>query len=150
MNKATFAAGCFWGVESKFRRLPGIVNARVGYCGGTLDNPSYQDVCRGDTGHAEAIQVEFDKNVISYTEIVDFFWGMHNPTTLNQQGPDHGHQYRSAIFYHDKKQHEIALKVKQKLEQEGMFTSPIVTEIVALSAFYEAEEYHQRYHEKHK
>lgn len=150
MALATFAAGCFWGVESKFRQLPGVLDTRVGYCGGTVENPSYQDVCRGDTGHAESIRIEFDPTKISYAELVTFFWGMHNPTTPNQQGPDRGYQYRSILFYQDQEQREIALQVKQNLEQQNVFSSPIITEIVPLTSFYEAEEYHQRYHEKHR
>lgn len=145
---ATFAAGCFWGVEAKFRQLPGVKNTRVGYTGGHTENPDYKLVCTGETGHAEAIEVEFDPAVISYGQLLDFFWQIHNPTTPNRQGPDVGTQYRSAVFYHDTEQREQAENRKQELNAAGVFSQPIVTEITAASEFYPAEEYHQCYLEK--
>ena len=145
---ATFAAGCFWGVEAKFRQLPGVKNTRVGYTGGHTENPDYKLVCTGETGHAEAIEVEFDPAVISYGQLLDFFWQIHNPTTPNRQGPDVGTQYRSAVFYHDAEQKEQAENRKQELNAGGVFSQPIVTEITAASTFYPAEEYHQCYLEK--
>lgn len=145
---ATFAAGCFWGVEAKFRQLPGVKNTRVGYTGGHTENPDYKLVCTGETGHAEAIEVEFDPTVISFGQLLDFFWQIHNPTTPNRQGPDVGTQYRSAVFYHDAEQREQAENRKQELNANGVFSQPIVTEITAASEFYPAEEYHQCYLEK--
>ncbi len=145
---ATFAAGCFWGVEAKFRQLPGVKNTRVGYTGGHTENPDYKLVCTGETGHAEAIEVEFDPAVISFGQLLDFFWQIHNPTTPNRQGPDVGTQYRSAVFYHDAEQKEQAENRKQELNAGGVFSQPIVTEITAASTFYPAEEYHQCYLEK--
>lgn len=145
---ATFAAGCFWGVEAKFRQLPGVKNTRVGYTGGHTENPDYKLVCTGETGHAEAIEVEFDPTVISFGQLLDFFWQIHNPTTPNRQGPDVGTQYRSAVFYHDAEQKEQAENRKQELNAGGVFSQPIVTEITAASEFYPAEEYHQCYLEK--
>ena len=145
---ATFAAGCFWGVEAKFRQLPGVKNTRVGYTGGHTENPDYKLVCTGETGHAEAIEVEFDPAVIRYGQLLDFFWQIHNPTTPNRQGPDVGTQYRSAVFYHDAEQKEQAENRKQELNAGGVFSQPIVTEITAASTFYPAEEYHQCYLEK--
>lgn len=145
---ATFAAGCFWGVEAKFRQLPGVKNTRVGYTGGHTENPDYKLVCTGETGHAEAIEVEFDPAVISFGQLLDFFWQIHNPTTPNRQGPDVGTQYRSAVFYHDAEQREQAENRKQELNANGVFSQPIVTEITAASEFYPAEEYHQCYLEK--
>lgn len=147
-TQATFAAGCFWGVEAKFRQLPGVKNTRVGYTGGQIADPDYKLVCSGDTGHAEAIEVEFDSDVISYTELLHFFWQIHNPTTLNRQGPDVGSQYRSAVFYHNDEQRQQAENVKTDLNNSGQFSQPIVTEITAASEFYPAEEYHQCYLEK--
>ena len=145
---ATFAAGCFWGVEAKFRQLPGVKNTRVGYTGGHTENPDYKLVCTGETGHAEAIEVEFDPAVISFGQLLDLFWQIHNPTTPNRQGPDVGTQYRSAVFYHDAEQKEQAENRKQELNAGGVFSQPIVTEITAASTFYPAEEYHQCYLEK--
>lgn len=145
---ATFAAGCFWGVEAKFRQLPGVKNTRVGYTGGHTENPDYKLVCTGETGHAEAIEVEFDPAVISFGQLLDFFWQIHNPTTPNRQGPDVGTQYRSAVFYHDAEQQQQAENRKQELNANGVFSQPIVTEITAASEFYPAEEYHQCYLEK--
>ena len=145
---ATFAAGCFWGVEAKFRQLPGGKNTRVGYTGGHTENPDYKLVCTGETGHAEPIEVEFDPADISFGQLLDFFWQIHNPTTPNRQGPDVGTQYRSAVFYHDAEQKEQAENRKQELNAGGVFSQPIVTEITAASTFYPAEEYHQCYLEK--
>lgn len=145
---ATFAAGCFWGVEAKFRQLPGVINTRVGYTGGEVADPNYNMVCSGDTGHAEAIEVEFDPAVISFNQLLDFFWQIHNPTTLNRQGPDVGTQYRSAVFYHNAEQQQQAENRKQQLNADGVFSQPIITEITAASTFYPAEEYHQCYLEK--
>jgi peptide-methionine (S)-S-oxide reductase len=145
-EKATFAAGCFWGVEHKFRQLPGVIDARSGYCGGTVSRPSYQSVCTGSTGHAEAVEVAFDPARISYETLLAAFWTMHDPTQLNRQGPDVGAQYRSAIFCHDEAQRQAAeesLKAEQKKR-----TRPIVTHIAAAGPFWEAEDYHQRYIEK--
>lgn len=145
---ATFAAGCFWGVEAKFRQLAGVINTRVGYTGGQTVDPDYKQVCTGETGHAEAIEVEFDPSVISYPELLRFFWKIHNPTTLNRQGPDVGSQYRSAIFYHDDTQRQQATVVKTELNNSDNFSQPIITEISAACRFYPAEEYHQCYLEK--
>ena len=148
-EKATFAAGCFWGIEAVFRKIKGVIDATVGYTGGQTENPTYEDVCSHTTGHAEAVQVEFDPNIVSYDDLLDAFWNMHNPTTKNRQGPDIGSQYRSAIFFHSPDQEKAALASKFKLEQSGKFDKPIVTEITKTSEFYRAEEYHQRYFEKH-
>jgi peptide-methionine (S)-S-oxide reductase len=148
MDKATFAAGCFWGVEAAFRAVPGVVATTVGYAGGSFPNPTYHDVCTGRTGHAEAVQVEFDPARVSYQDLLRVFWENHDPTTLNRQGPDHGTQYRSAIFFHSPEQQAAALASKQQLERTGAFKRPIVTEITPASAFYRAEEYHQQYLEK--
>lgn len=149
MEKATFAAGCFWGVESAFRRVKGVVSTRVGYTGGTFNSPTYRDVCSGKTGHAEAVEVEFDPSIISYDELLDLFWKIHDPTTLNRQGPDIGTQYRSAVFYHSEEQEALAIKSRDKLQESGIYSEPIVTEIMPASEFFEAEEYHQQYLEKH-
>ncbi len=148
MAKATFAAGCFWGVESAFRQVAGVASATAGYTGGTFENPTYEDVCSGQTGHAEAVEVEFDPAVVSYEALLDVFWKCHDPTTPNRQGPDVGSQYRSAIFFHDADQEAKARASKQVLEQSGRLGAPIVTEIVAASTFYRAEEYHQQYFAK--
>ncbi|WP_292485175.1 peptide-methionine (S)-S-oxide reductase MsrA [Methanohalobium sp.] len=149
MEKSTFAAGCFWGVEAAFRQIEGVLSTRVGYTGGTWENPSYKDVCTGKTGHAEAVEVTFDPSIVSYEELLDVFWKIHDPTTLNRQGPDIGTQYRSAIFYHNEEQKKKAIESRDKLKQSGKYKKDIVTEIVPASEFYEAEEYHQRYFEKH-
>ena len=148
MEKAIFGAGCFWGVEEAFRQLPGVKSTAVGYTGGTTKNPTYEDVCSHTTGHAEAVEIEFDPAEISYTKLLDVFWDCHNPTTYNRQGPDVGSQYRSAIFFHTPEQKELALKSKEKLEKSGKFNRPIVTEITPASTFYRAEEYHQQYMSK--
>lgn len=147
--KATFAAGCFWGVELKFSKINGVTATKVGYCGGHLPFPSYEQVCHGDTGHAESIQIEYDPNVISYIDLLDIFWSIHNPTTLNRQGPDIGTQYRSAIFCHDDQQLQQALASRDELQNSGLYNVPITTEIVTIPEFYPAEEYHQKYLEKH-
>jgi peptide-methionine (S)-S-oxide reductase len=149
MEKATFGAGCFWGVEATFRQVKGVTEAAVGYLGGTLANPTYHDVCTGRTGHAEVVQVEFDPAQVSYDDLLEVFWNSHNPTTPNRQGPDVGTQYRSAIFTHSPEQAATAQASKQKQEASGRFKRPIVTEITPTSTFYRAEEYHQRYLEKH-
>jgi len=147
-QKATFGAGCFWGVEATFREVPGVVSAAVGYAGGTLENPTYKDVCTGRTGHAEVVQVEFDPAQVTFERLLDVFWENHNPTTLNRQGPDVGTQYRSGIFYHSPAQKTAAEESKRKLEASGKFARPVVTEITPTSEFYIAEDYHQRYLEK--
>ncbi len=148
MARATFAAGCFWGVEAAFRLVSGVTSVCVGYTGGSLANPTYEDICYRDTGHAEAIEVEYDVSMISYEELVDVFWSCHDPTTLNRQGPDVGRQYRSAIFFHTPEQRAAASESKAKLEATDRYRDPIVTEIVPAAPFYRAEEYHQRYLEK--
>ncbi|MFP4655520.1 MAG: peptide-methionine (S)-S-oxide reductase MsrA [Methanohalobium sp.] len=149
MEKATFAAGCFWGVEAAFRQIEGVVSTRVGYTGGKWENPTYKDVCTGKTGHAEAVEITFDSSIVSYDKLLDVFWKIHEPTTLNRQGPDIGTQYRSAIFYHNGEQKKKAFESKKRLQTSGKYKNEIVTEIVPASEFYEAEEYHQRYFEKH-
>lgn len=148
MQKATFAAGCFWGVEAEFRQVKGVKQTTVGYSGGTLENPTYQDVCSGRTGHAEAVEVEYDPAQVSYEQLLNVFWENHDPTTLNRQGPDVGTQYRSAIFYHDEAQRAVALESKEKLAGSGRYRNPIVTEILPAAEFYRAEDYHQQYLEK--
>jgi peptide-methionine (S)-S-oxide reductase len=147
---ATLANGCFWCTEAIFKRLKGIKSILPGYAGGTAKNPSYDQVCTGKTGHAESIQIEFDSKVIPFEKILDIFWHTHDPTTLNRQGNDIGTQYRSAIFYHDEKQKEIAEKSKKELEKEGVYKGPIVTEITPFRNFYVAEDYHRNYYEKHQ
>jgi peptide-methionine (S)-S-oxide reductase len=146
--KATFAAGCFWCVEPSFSKIKGVTSTMVGYTGGRLENPTYEDVCTGQTGHAEAIQVEYDPSVASYDEILEVFWSSHDPTTLNRQGPDVGEQYRSAIFFHSAEQEAAAKASKERLQNSGMYEKNIVTQIVPASAFYKAEEYHQKYYAK--
>ena len=145
---ATFGAGCFWGVEVKFRMIPGVVDAAVGYSNGRTVNPTYKDVCTDETGHAEVVQVTFDPARVSYEKLLDGFWLMHDPTQMNRQGPDFGKQYRSAIFFHSPEQEAIAKKSKAALEASGKFKRPIATEITPAGTFYRAEEYHQRYLEK--
>jgi peptide-methionine (S)-S-oxide reductase len=146
MEKATFGAGCFWGVEATFRRLAGVRSTQVGYAGGKLDHPTYEDVCTDRTGHAEVVEVTFDPKVISYHDLLEVFWNNHNPTTLNRQGPDVGNQYRSAIFFHSPEQ-EAEAKTSRDAAQ-ARFSRPIVTEIVPAQTFWRAEEYHQQYLEK--
>lgn len=148
-NKATFAAGCFWGVEHKFAQIPGVISTRVGYCGGHTINPSYEQVCRDNTGHAEAVEIIFDPQKIRYLDLLDVFWGLHNPTWLNRQGPDIGSQYRSVIFYHNTEQQQLAMMTKGELTAATIYDRPIVTEIIAVTEFYPAEEYHQQYLSKH-
>lgn len=145
---ATFAAGCFWGVEAVFRQVVGVANVTVGYTGGHLDNPNYEAVCTGQTGHAEAVLVEFDPRMVSYEQLLDVFWLNHNPTTLNRQGPDIGTQYRSAIFYHSPEQAEAAQRSRAALSESQRYDRPVVTEIVAATPFYAAEDYHQQYFAK--
>jgi peptide-methionine (S)-S-oxide reductase len=147
-EKATFGAGCFWGVETTFRRTPGVVDAAVGYEGGHVDNPTYQQVCTDRTGHAEVVEVDFDPDVVSFEELLEVFWDSHDPTTLNQQGPDFGSQYRSAIFFHDADQEKTAQLSKEKREQSGQHRSSIITEITPAKTFWRAEDYHQQYLEK--
>ena len=147
-EKATFAAGCFWGIEAAFRRVPGVVSTVVGYLGGTLENPTYQDVCTGRTGHAEAVQLEFDPAKVSYDQLLDLFWEIHDPTTLNRQGPDIGSQYRSAIFFHGPEQEATARASEERQSAAGRFRNPIVTEIVPIATFWRAEDYHQQYFDK--
>lgn len=147
-NKATFGAGCFWGVEAAFRQIPGVIATTAGYEGGTLDNPSYEDVCSNTTGHAEVVEVEFDPAQVGYNALLDVFWNNHDPTTLNRQGPDVGTQYRSAIFYNDAEQKELAERSREIMSQSGRFQRPIVTEIAPATTFYRAEDYHQQYLEK--
>jgi methionine-S-sulfoxide reductase len=146
---ATLAGGCFWGVEELIRALPGVVNTEVGYTGGTFPNPRYEDMKSGRTGHAESIRIEFDPSVTSYEAILEFFFRLHDPTTANRQGNDVGSQYRSAIFYHDEQQREIAERVKAKVDASGKWQRPIVTEIVPAKEWYDAESYHQDYLRKH-
>ena len=147
-EKATFGAGCFWGVEDAFMQIKGVKETTVGYLGGELRNPSYKDVCSEKTGHAEVVQILFDPQLVSYEELVNLFWTMHNPTLLNRQGPDVGTQYRSAIFYHNEMQKQIAEQSKNELDKSGKYKNPIVTEITPASDFYKAEEYHQEYLKK--
>lgn len=148
MATATFGAGCFWGVEAAFRQTPGVLSTTVGYAGGSLANPTYEQVCSGRTGHVEVVQVEYDPAKVSYTQLLDVFWASHDPTQLNRQGPDIGTQYRSVIFAHDAEQTRIARESKSELDTSGRFRRPIVTEVLPFSAFYRAEEYHQQYLEK--
>jgi peptide-methionine (S)-S-oxide reductase len=147
-EKATFGAGCFWGVEAAFRKVEGVVDVTVGYSGGTFENPTYGDVCSGTSGHAEVVEVEYDPSKVSYEELLEVFWENHDPTTPNRQGPDVGTQYRSAIFFHTPEQEAAAHASKEKAQ--ARFKNPIVTEITPASEFYRAEEYHQRYFEKHR
>ncbi len=145
---ATFAAGCFWGVEESFRQIKGVKSTMVGYTGGKSENPTYHDVCSDKTGHAEAIQIEYDPTEVSYEKLLEVFWSIHNPTTLNRQGPDIGSQYRSMISYHTLEQEQIARNSKESIEKSGRLKNKIVTEIVPASSFYKAEEYHQKYYMK--
>jgi peptide-methionine (S)-S-oxide reductase len=147
-EKATFAAGCFWGVEAAFRQIPGVLATAVGYIGGRTKNPTYEDVCTDGTGHAEAVEVEFDANRVSYQQLLDVFWNEHDPTQLNRQGPDVGTQYRSAIFFHNPAQQAAAIASKEALEKSGRYRRSIVTEIAPAPEFYRAEDYHQQYLEK--
>jgi peptide-methionine (S)-S-oxide reductase len=146
-QRATFAAGCFWGVEASFREIEGVVATRVGYIGGATADPTYEQVCSDSTGHAEAVQVWFDPTVVSYGELLDAFWSIHDPTSRNRQGWDFGSQYRSAIFYYDGDQERLAIASRN--EHQATRSKPIASQIVPAPAFYDAEEYHQRYFEKH-
>ena len=148
LQKAAFGAGCFWHVEEEFRKIYGVVKTSVGYMGGKKRNPTYEDVCTGKTGHAEVLQIEYNAKKVSYEKLLDVFWSLHNPTTLNRQGFDIGTQYRSAIFYHNEGQKKIANKSREKLQSSKYKNKKIVTEIISASEFYKAEEYHQRYLEK--
>ena len=148
MAKATFAAGCFWGVEATFRQVPGVISTRVGYTGGDFSNPTYQDVCSSRTGHAEAVEVEYDPAKLSYDKLLEVFWENHDPTQLNRQGPDTGTQYRSAIFFHTPEQESASKESKAKLEKEHRFQKPVVTQIIPAVTFFPAEDYHQQYLEK--
>ena len=147
-QKATFGAGCFWGVEVAFRQTKGVVRTTVGYLGGTMKNPTYRDVCTGHTGHAEVVEVEYDPSQVSYEELLNLFWENHDPTQLNRQGPDVGAQYRSAIFFHTPEQEAAARASKERLQNSGKYRRPIATEITPAAEFYRAEEYHQQYLEK--
>jgi len=143
MEKATFGAGCFWGVEEAFRQLKGVASTAVGYEGGAKDRPTYKDVCTDETGHAEVVEVTYDPKLISYDQLLDLFWKSHNPTTLNRQGPDFGSQYRSAVFFHSPEQEKIAKASKEKAQKN--FRNPIVTQVVPAETFWKAEDYHQQY-----
>ena len=148
MEKATFGAGCFWGVEATFRSIPGVVSTRVGYCGGKTDNPTYKDVCTDTTGHAEVVEITFDPAQLPYEQLIEAFRKLHDPTTPNRQGPDVGSQYRSVIFFYSPAQEAAARAARERLDKSGKFRNPIVTQIVPAAPFYKAEEYHQRYLEK--
>ena len=145
---AVFGAGCFWGVESAFRAVEGVVDVAVGYAGGTVPKPSYRTVCSGKTGHAEVVQVEYDPARVSFEQLLEVFWQIHDPTTLNRQGPDFGTQYRSIIFYSDEHERKAAEESKRRLDESGKLSRPVVTQIVPAAEFYRAEEYHQRYYER--
>ena len=148
MPKATFAAGCFWGVEAQFQQLPGVLSTAVGYEGGTLSNPTYKDVCTDRTGHAEAVEIDYDPEKVSYEQLLEAFFSLHDPTQLNRQGPDLGTQYRSAIFYHSPEQKATAEAFIARLTAEKRFAKPIVTQVVPAETFWLAEDYHQKYLEK--
>jgi len=148
LERATFGAGCFWGVEAEFRRVEGVIATRVGYTGGHVANPTYKQVCNGDTGHAEAVEVVFDPSKVSYEALLEVFWANHDPTQVNRQGPDFGEQYRTVIFYHSPEQKRAAEASKEALAKSGRYRRPIATQIVEASTFWEAEEYHQQYLEK--
>jgi len=148
IEKATFGAGCFWGVEYNFRRVPGVIDAACGFAGGDVDHPSYRQVCTDKTGHAEVVQVTFDPSKVSYRQLVDFFFRMHNPTQVNRQGPDYGTQYRSVIFVHSPEQRKVAEELKASLQASKKYAEPIATQIEEAKPFWKAEEYHQRYFEK--
>jgi peptide-methionine (S)-S-oxide reductase len=149
MEKATFGAGCFWGVEAAFQKIKGVKTTTVGYMGGTLKNPTYEDVCTHTTGHAEVVHIVYDPTIISYEELLMKFWDIHDPTQHNRQGPDIGIQYRSVIFYHTLQQKTTAERLKKQLQESGKYPKPIVTEITQAQTFYPAEEYHQNYFVKH-
>ncbi len=145
---AVFGAGCFWGVESAFRAVEGVIDVASGYAGGTVPKPDYRTVCSGRTGHAEVVQVEYDPARVSFEQLLEVFWQIHDPTTLNRQGPDFGTQYRSIIFYSDESERKAAEESKRRLDQSGKLGRPVVTQIVPAAEFYRAEEYHQRYYER--
>ncbi len=146
---ATFAAGCFWGVEAAFADVAGVISTRVGYTGGTADNPTYEEVCTGRTGHAEAVEVIYDPALVTFDHLLIRFWSLHDPTTKDRQGPDIGSQYRSAIFTHSEEQQKKATASRERMDRSGRFSRPIVTEILPASHFWPAEEYHQQYFRKH-
>lgn len=148
MEKATFGAGCFWGVEAAFRKIKGVLSTSVGYMGGHFENPIYLDVCARITGHAEVVQIEYDPAVVSYDELLSVFWDIHDPTTLNRQGPDRGEQYRSVIFFHTPEQAAAARQSKEKLQRSGRYDKDIVTQIQPASTYWMGEDYHQQYLEK--
>ena len=148
IETASFAAGCFWGVEARFREVEGVLDAVSGYMGGHIENPTYKQVCRADTGHAEAVQVTFDDERVSFRELLDLFFDLHNPTTLNRQGPDFGSQYRSAVFWHDDSQRAVAEQKISEIDESGKWSDPVVTQLAPADIFWRAEEYHQRYLEK--
>lgn len=148
MATATFGAGCFWGVETAFRKIPGVTDTAVGFMGGTKEEPTYKEVCAGRTGHAEVVQVEYDPSQVDYAKLLEVFWTAHDPTTMNRQGPDVGTQYRSAVFTHDDVQEAAAAALKERLQISGAFRQPIVTEITPAGTFWKAEEYHQQYLQK--
>ena len=150
LEKATFGAGCFWHIEEELKKLKGVISTSVGFMGGNFKNPSYKDVCTGETGHAEIVHLEYDPKIISYEKLLEVFWDIHDPTTLNRQGPDIGSQYRSVIFFHNEEQKNIANASKINLEKSSKFKNKIVTEIKPAQDFYKAEEYHQNYFEKQK
>jgi len=149
MEKAIFGAGCFWGVEAAFREVKGVTSVTVGYSGGGMENPTYEAVCSSQTGHAEVVEIDYSSTEVTYDELLDVFWKIHNPTTMNRQGPDVGTQYRSAIFYTTPEQESVATASKDKLEKSGTLSGPIITEFSAAGKFYKAEEYHQQYFKKH-
>jgi len=149
IEKATFAAGCFWGIESAFCQVEGVISTTVGYSGGNTKNPTYEEVCTDKTGHAESVLIEFNPELITYEKLLELFWSIHDPTTLNRQGPDIGSQYRSIVFYHSEEQKNMAINTKDKLEKSKRFSRKIVTEIIPSTVFYKAEEYHQKYFQKH-
>jgi peptide-methionine (S)-S-oxide reductase len=148
MQEATFGAGCFWGVEDAFRQIDGVISTAVGYSGGDFENPTYEDVCADITGHAEVVKIDYDENKVSFEDLLQTFWNIHDPTTLNRQGPDVGAQYRSVIFYHTKEQEMSAITSRKKLEESKKYQNSIVTEIVPAKTFYRAEDYHQQYFQK--
>ena len=150
LEKATFGAGCFWHIEEEFKKLDGVISTSVGFMGGNLKNPSYKDVCTGATGHAEVVHLEYDPKIIPYEKLLEVFWNIHDPTTLNKQGPDIGTQYRSVIFFHNEEQEKTASALKVRLEKSGKFKNKIVTEIKPAKDFWKAEDYHQQYFEKQK
>ncbi len=150
LEKATFGAGCFWHIEEEFKKLKGVISTSVGFMGGDFKNPSYKDICTGTSGHAEVVHLEYDPKVISYEKLLEVFWNIHDPSTLNRQGPDIGTQYRSVVFFHNEEQEKTAAASKVELEKSNEFKNKIVTEIKPAQIFYKAEEYHQKYYEKQK